>query len=332
MTDLVPHKLNQQAALAQPAPLSENPAAVYLASLGSDASRRTMRAALDTMAGLMTGGQADALTMPWHLLRYQHTQALRSQLAARYAHSTANKHLSALRRVLKEAWRLGLMDSDDYRQAADIENVKGETVPAGRALTSGEIAALLNDCAGDTSPNGARDAAIIGLLYGCGLRRAEIVALDLDDYDPDSGRLVVRGKRNKERTVYVRNGAAAALADWLAIRGESVEDTPALFLPTRKGGHIVTRQGSAPARLTTQAVYKLLQKRADRAGVPAFSPHDMRRTFISDLLDRGADIVTVQKLAGHASPNTTARYDRRPEEAKRRAQELLHVPYAKRLT
>jgi len=73
-----------------------------------------------------------------------------------------------------------------------------------------------------------------------------------------------------------------------------------------------------------------LMKRAQQAGVKAFSAHDFRRTFISDLLDANVDVVTVQKLAGHASPETVSIYDRRGEESKRKAVEWLHVPYVSR--
>jgi len=298
--------------------LDQNPAAVYLAGL-SEGSRRTMRQALDKIADLLASG-ADALTLPWHQVRYQHTAAIRSKLANEYAPTTANKMLSALRGVLKAAWLLGQVDVESYRKAASIENVKGKRLPAGRSITAGELQALMGVCAQDSSPAGVRDAAIVALLYSCGLRVGELCGLDLIDYDPEVGELVIRqAKRNKERLAHVLNGAARALDDWLSVRGQDAAG--ALFYPIRRGGHIW------PGRLTTQAVYQLLRKRAEKAGIPALSPHDLRRTFVGDLLEAGGDLSTVQQLAGHASPVTTARYDRRPEGARRKAAALLHVPY-----
>lgn len=222
-------------------PLDQNPAAVYLAGLG-EGSRRTMRQALETIARLVDK-EADALTFPWSALRFQHTTAIRAKLEKKYASSTANKMLSALRGTLKAAWRLGQMSGEDYHLAVSVESIKGEALPAGRSVTSGELAALMDACAADPGPAGARDAAMVALLYACGLHREELVALDVADYDPEAKTLQVRGKRNKERTAYVVGGAAEALADWLVVRKRRAGP---LFLPIHKGGDVQQR------RLSTQ--------------------------------------------------------------------------------
>lgn len=302
-------------------PIDRNPAAVYLAGL-AQGSRRTMREALDTIARVLTG-EADALALNWAALRFQHTAAIRSQLAERYAPATANRMIAALRGVLKAAWRLSLMSAEDYQRAADVRGVAGSTLPAGRALTAGEIAALLDACAADDSPAGVRDGAIIALLRAGGLRRAELCALTLADYNPEAGTLIVNGKGQKQREVPIANGTAEAVADWLSIRG--AEPGP-LFCRINKGGRLLPSQ----QKIDSKSIYVMLQKRAEQAGIANLSPHDFRRTFVSDLLDAGADISTVQRLAGHANVTTTARYDRRGEVAKRKAVELLHVPYRKR--
>jgi len=300
-------------------PIDQNPAAVYLASL-APRSRRTMRGALEKIADLVSGGEANALTLEWGRLRFQHTAAIRAHLAEEYSPSYANLALSALRRVLKESWRLEQMTAEEYARAADLDQVKGERLPAGRSLTPGEISAMFAACAADQTRAGARDAAILALLR-VGLRRREIAELKLGDYDPEGQTLRVRGKGNKERAVPIANGAAEALADWLSFRG----DHPGrLLLAVNKGGRIL-RKG-----LTPQAVYNALAKRAEQAEVKELTPHDWRRTFAGDLLDAGADLVTVQKLMGHASPTTTARYDRRDERAKARAVGMLHTPYHRR--
>lgn len=115
----------------------QNPAAVYLARF-SPGSRPAMARALDMIAQIVTDDEeADCYAVPWHAIRYQHAEAIRAVLAERYAHSTANKMLSALRQTLKAAWKLGLMSAEEYQQATSVENVRGETVPAGRAVVGG---------------------------------------------------------------------------------------------------------------------------------------------------------------------------------------------------
>lgn len=291
----------------------KDPVSVYLAGLNPN-SRRTMLTALTAIAKIGFGDDtATAWDVPWPQLRFQHTQVIRSALADRYAHTTANRMLSALRGVLKAAWKLGLISGDDYQKAASVESIRGETLPSGRALSSDELSGLLSTC--KATPLDTRDAAILSLLYGCGLRRSELVALDMADYKREDAELVIHGKGNKQRAVPLGN-AEPVLADWLAIRGD--EDGPLFWgLGNRN------RRG----RLTDQAVYNMLGKRAMMAGVENLSPHDFRRTFVGDLLDAGADIATVQKMAGHASPITTSRYDRRGQKARHKAASLLHIPY-----
>ena len=132
-------------ALTEPVPLTLHPAEVYLNSLG-EGSRRTMREALNAIARLLTNGSCDASTLDWPKLCYQHTAAIRSVLMEKYSPAMANKMLCALRRTLKEAWRLGLMSTDEYGRAADIESVRGKSLLKGREIDPEEISALWDDC------------------------------------------------------------------------------------------------------------------------------------------------------------------------------------------
>ena len=307
-------------ALTEPLPLTTHPAAVYLSQLAPK-SRRTMRQSLNAIASMLTNGQCDAMTLDWSKLRYQHTAALCAVFRDKYAPATANRMLSALRRVLKEARRLKLMDADDYDSAVDFKGIKSTQLLRGRALSEAEISALLSVCMDDPTPKGVRDAAMISILMA-GLRRSEVVNLDETDFDPKTGGLTVRrGKGMKDRITYLPQGASAAVQDWLELRGD--EPGPLLY-PVDKAGRIT------PRRLTDQAVMFVLQKRAAESSVAAFSPHDFRRTFITELLDTGADVITVSRLAGHADPATTAKYDMRGEEVKRQAVARLKVPYRPR--
>jgi len=229
---------------------------------------------------------------------------------------------------MRSAWRLGQLTAEEYQKAVDLSAVKCcSSEPAGRMITRGEVRAIFTTCGNDPTPAGYRDAAIFGLLFGCGVRRAELTAVDRADFTrdgEDSAWLTVRhGKGNKTRTIPINDGALDALEDWLSVRGD--EPGP-LFCAINRGGRI-DRGG----RVTPQAIFNMLRTRGEAAGVKDFSPHDLRRTFISELLDAGVDIATVAKLAGHANVTTTARYDRRGERAKRKAVALLHVPYKRRL-
>ena len=338
-------------------PPGPNPATVYLARL-APGSRRTMRGALATVAAICVP-DADPEAFPWWAFRAEHAKAVRAALAERFKYTTANKTLSALRGVLREAWELGMMETEPYHRAVAVRAVKGSSAAAatGRSLARGELRALIEACLAPVSPRkgetpvvtekGQRDAAMVALGYGCGLRRDELATLAVGDLDLVQRRVVVRGKGNKTRVVPIPPGAFHALRDYLRVRAVGLTGGPApppnpphdgdvgpppsppiyketaLFVRARRGGRLVPDADA----LTGQAVYHVLRQRATQAGVAAFSPHDLRRSYVGDLLDEGADLSVAQQLAGHASPTTTAGYDRRGERAKEQAASRLDVPY-----
>jgi site-specific recombinase XerD len=255
-------------------------------------------------------------------VRFSHTTAVRAALAravsdGRYAPATANKHLAALRGALKAAWRMGVMETDDYMRAVYLRPIAGSRLPAGRDVDQSELAALLAQCRSDDSPAGVRDAAIIGLAYLSGTRRAELVALHLDDVDTEPAAIRVVGKGGRQRLVPLSPTVGPLLERWMELRCASPGP---LFCPVDRRGNL--RLGHT---LSGEAVRQILSRRTLSAGLAAISPHDLRRTYAGDLLDAGADLPAVQQLMGHASPSTTSRYDRRGDRARRSAAERLSL-------
>jgi site-specific recombinase XerD len=326
-------------------PPSKNPVVSYLASLGSKDSRRVQKTALDQIATALSNGHIeDSLAFPWEQLDYGAVTAIKAWLDSQYAPATVNRYLCAVRRVLKEAWRHDLITAETYQRATDVRSVSAQRLPTGRELETEEIKRLITVCLEDEENPilGIRDAAIISLMYSSGLRRAEVVSLDYEDVDIGKHTLHVIGKRNKERQAFLASGAIRALEKWLDLRG--TRPGP-LFYAVNKAGAIVRfrkqrlskeakRRGEVPqqivARLSDQTIYYVIERRALQAGlVKKTTPHDMRRTFVSDLLDVGVDLSTVSKMAGHEDTNTTMRYDRRSSKVMQDAVEKLDIPYPK---
>lgn len=305
-------------AAAPALPADRQPVAVYLAGLAAG-SRRALRDALDRVARELGG--VDATTVDWTAIEYQHVAAVRSRLVDVLAPATVNRHLAAVRGVVREAWRLGLVSAEKLKQIEAVHGVVNGRLPAGRALSARERTSLYEGCAADASPAGRRDAALLALLDGAGLRRAEAVGLELVDVEGDTDALLVRhGKGGKQRRVAIGNGTREAVRAWLDVRGS---EPGALLCPVRKGGTVEVRP------MTAQAAYAALSRRCEAAGLEGVTPHDFRRTLISDMLDDGVDISTVSKIVGHSAITTTARYDRRDEHAGRRAINGRPVPYVR---
>lgn len=302
--------------------LAPDPYRVYLDSLANAESRRAMQGCLDRISRLLTGDpDATGAGRPWALLRYEHTARIRTLMIEQgWSAAYVNKHLVALRRVLTEAWRLGLMSTDDYHRAVDLPTVRHTRLPAGQHIPAEVLGAALAVCDGDDSPAGRRDGALLAVLYSTGCRRAEISALTLADYDAAGRSLRIHGKRDRQRLVYLTTEAVARLEAWLAVRGTA---PGGLFTPINKAGRPNLARG-----LSGQAIADVVTKRLTAAGAARRTPHDFRRTFIGELLDAGVDLATAQTLVGHASPATTARYDRRPERRRREAVDRLPMPAA----
>ncbi|WP_432557355.1 site-specific tyrosine recombinase XerD [Granulicoccus sp. GXG6511] len=230
-----------------------------------------------------------------------HTVALGATLApASVARATV-----AVRSLHRFAVTEGLTDQDP---AATVKPPRqGQRLP--KALPLDQVQRLL-DAPDTTTPEGLRDAALLELLYGTGARISEIVNLDVDDVgrlvghdaDPGAGLHLV-GKGDRERIVPLGRYARAAIDAWL-VRGRPAYSTrgrgtttPALFLNARGG------------RLSRQSAWALLRAYADKAGITAeISPHTLRHSYATHLLDGGADVRVVQELLGHSSVTTTQIY------------------------
>jgi site-specific recombinase XerD len=293
-----------------------NPAQAYLLSLNSVRSRQTMASFLNIVARMLGAGSlADC---SWGALRRHHVLGITEMLRdAGRAVATVNTYLSALKGVASEAWMLKLMDVESWQHIRAVRQIRGSTLPRGRALKREEIRALFAVCEADAGSTGVRDAALLAVILGCGLRRSEVVALSYEDIQPGDRALKVLGKGNKERLAYVPDGAWQRLQFWVdQVRGEA----PGALFPRIRRHDVVTDN-----RLTDQAVYHILQVRQRQARIEKCAPHDLRRTFATAMLDNGEDLITVKDAMGHASVSTTQKYDRRGEERLKRAREKLKL-------
>jgi site-specific recombinase XerD len=264
--------------------------------------------------------------------------------AAGRSPGTINRIFAAVRWWLRREANLAHKDTnltadqvgDLIRQAnvvLMVRNVKGEQQPKGRRVTTNEVAALMHICQRDPNLSGARDAAMIALAWTTGAQRAEIASLTMGDFQvyedaqgtPEEAKTVglrIRGKGTKLRYMNIYNGAFSAFTDWLGERGS---EPGLLFCAIGKGNRIHPRHP-----LSGDAMYQILNVRIEQAGIKKLTWHDFRHSFAETLLESGTDLVTVQKLMGHASPTTTSNYDRRSDEIDRKVVQELSVPYFKR--
>ena len=238
----------------------------------------------------------------------------------RYARRTVARKMSALRSFL--AWAA----ENDLIVSSPTEDVGVPKLdrPLPRVLKAEDVAALC-ELPPDDDPIGLRDRALIELLYGSGLRVAEACALDVDDLDLAHGAVVVTGKGRKQRRVPLSRPAARALEAYLGgartdlqekgsarDRDAATSSSPAVFINARGG------------RLGARSVRAVLARYAGAEGLPPMSPHSLRHSFATHLLDGGADLRSVQELLGHENLATTQIYTHVSTERLRAVYEQSH--------
>jgi len=295
-----------------------HPVLVWLASLGPT-SRLSMLAALRRGLAVVDPDAArDPLGFVWSSFSHSDMLRIKVGLEARGSPASRNLSLVALRGVAKAAWQLRLLPLDELERIRSVKNFKhvGET-QKGRFVPRADRSRLFRfDRVHPVVA--ARDRALFSLMLGGGLRRAEAVSLKRSDIDQADGMITVLGKGGRVRRVPLSRTVAGAVDAWLALLPPEYKS---IFpLVSRSGRFLADRH------ISGAAVAELLRRRTTGAGIHPVKPHDLRRTCASDCLEAGVDVLALQRLLGHASANTTLRYDMRGEKARRAASAAVLVP------
>lgn len=236
-------------------------------------------------------GGFDPLSMSHRQLRLYLAELDR----ARYARSTISRHLSAIKSLYSYWLSEAVISSDP----ASVLTAPKQPSRLPRLITAEDLSALL-DAPDPTTPTGMRDAAILELLYACGLRVSELSGLTLDGLDLAQGQIRVMGKGSKERVVPLHPFAASKVRTYLA------QGRPLLVKSRQLGEVFVSSRGNA---MSADAVRRVFRRYVSLIGATAgISPHTVRHTFATHLLEHGADLRTVQELLGHVALSTTQIY------------------------
>ena len=289
------------------------PVSLYLERL-APSSRQTMRYILQDAADRLGVEDVSIDEFPWQELQPGHITALVAALREDgYAPNTSSLYVNAIRGVMNQAWQQSLITQDHLLKIRAVKASGGSRLVKGRNLRRTLIRELMDVCAADPRPQGLRDAAIMAILYGSGMRKSESVNMDLWQVNVVERSLQVLGKGNKELIKFAPAWAFEKLEAWLAFRREQlpqgVSDDVFLFNRIRRGNHI-TRE-----RLTKHAIYYIAKQRGRQIGVDIM-PHDFRRSFITRVIEE-YDVSIAQKLAHHANIATTVAYDMRDDNERR---------------
>ena len=291
----------------------------YLMSLRSVNSRRTMKSGLNQIAKML--GMKSYNNVSFQDMKDVDVDMLIELMRKKHElnPSTINLYIAALKGVFKYCWKANLMPYEDYLKLKSIKELSSKRVKRNKVIVKKDVVVqLISQCQSTQCNRGLRDAAMIAILSGCGLRRDELANLKYDDYDAVNQRIYVLGKGDKERLTKVTNSAHAHVMSWLKIRGC---EQGALFPKIHKSGGI----SKSMDNMTGQAVYNMLDTRCQEVGISHINPHAMRHYVGTTLLRSGVDIVTVRDFLGHESIATTQTYIDEDEDEQDEALKHLEI-------
>lgn len=295
-----------------------SPAKTYLITrMNSPQSREIATSILNSMARAILWIKPDAKKLPkelfmhinWSQLTYDRAVAIGERVEVwrsmnklkPLSTASRNHYLSVVKGVAKEAVRKKMISRDEYEAIKEIPSSRFTRLPKGRALPVAEVSQLMDFCLNQDGLAGIRDAAILGILFGCGPRRSEMAQMTVEDINWSESQIVVRGKGDKHRSLHLPERSAELLKLWL---DESGIKMGAIWFQIDRFGRM------CPNAISAAAIRNLCLKRASQAGLERTTPHDLRRSFITYLLDNDVGIETAAEMAGHASIETTRIYDR----------------------
>lgn len=292
--------------------INMTPTDIYLLSLQSDKSRVVMKSRLNIIASMLQGCPSHS-DLRWGEIDYTVILSLTSKLKEQgKTPDTINSYIAAIKGAANQAWKKKVLSTDDYQHIKETKRVRGSRSDKGRSLSLEELRKLV-----DFSPDDyitIRDSAIIALSYAGGLRRSETANLMLSDIDMSDGKVRVLGKGNKQNINTLSGKSLDILNEWLKVRGDKEGK---LFLRVLKGNKMTTNG------ISDQSIYNIVKQRQVAAGLESISTHDLRRSFVTNLLEAGEDIFTVQKLARHTNVATTQVYDKRSRDIQDKAARRL---------
>lgn len=273
-------------------------------------SRVTLRSGLSHLADVL-GMQGERVEhLPWHTLTAANLSEALLQWQGHLEPSTMRLYMHAARGISRACFVRGVMPADQYALIKEVKLPRGRNkVGRGRAVALEYRNKLLHDCATDERVQGVRDAAIVAMLFGSGMRRAEVASVCDEHIDLDEGELTVMVKGGHKTVKYLAAWALPYLEHWRQVRRSQKLVKGPFFGRVSKGGKLFADGFKGGGR----SIYYLLEERSLRAGLPFLvKPHDARRTFASWAIAEHGELAA-QRLLGHADLSTTRLYDKRDE-------------------